>query len=194
VKLHQRLEYARLAEVLAERAMCEPQALREALQISGRGSPAFAEAVVGANLVGDWELGKVVAEVYNLAFLPVELCEPDEKALDGLDLAYLAQHGLVPLARFGQVLTVAMPGMVASEVLAGIRATDADLTIVPVVGSVAGNRRWIEQRLQPKLHAALPTLQVQAQGEPGEWGNLFDTADQAVLFELQGGQPDTGAP
>jgi hypothetical protein len=185
VKHNQRLDYSRLAEVLAERGMCEPQALREALQFSGRGHAPFAEAVVNANLVADWELSRVVCELYNLSFLPVDMVDPDPKARAGLNVAFLIEHGLVPLGRYGHVLTIAMPGMVPAEVL-GMLAADTDLYILPVVGTVRTNRRWIETHLQAEIRAALPvTSPEEVAQSAGEWGNIFDAADAAVLLDLK---------
>ncbi len=193
MKITQRLDNARLAEALADRGLCEPQALREALQLSGRGNAPFAESIVAANLVTDWELGRVVAELYNLPFLPVEFCEPDSRALQGLDIAFLAEHGIVPLGRFGTVLTIVMPGMVSAEVVAALQIPGTELTVLPVVGTVSGNRRWIEMNLTPKLQATLSTVIDGAQealANP-EWGNLFDAADAAVNLELT--PPEDGA-
>jgi hypothetical protein len=185
VKHNQRLEYARLAELLAERGMCEMQALREALQFSGRGHAPFAEALVNASLVSDWELSRVVSELYNLPFLTVDICEADPNARKGINSAFLIEHGLVPLSRFGQLLTVAMPGMVPAEVLAML-AAETELHIAPVVGTVQTNRRWIERHLQAELAAALPTSPgPQAAEEDGGWGNIFDQADAAVLLDLK---------
>lgn len=197
MKHHQRLDHNRLAEVLAERGLCDPQALREALQLSGHGNPSFAEAIVSANLVGDWELSKVVAEIYNLAFVPVDVCPPDSRALDGIDVAYLVEHGLVPMGRCGSVLTIAMPGMVAAEVLSGLPIAEGEVTILPVVGSVVGNRRWIDLHLVPKLHASLPSIAGGVHGAGGlmgaaEWGNIFDQGEANVQFDLQPDQSDTG--
>lgn len=197
MKLHHRLDYQRLSDALIDRGLCESQALREALQLSGHGNPAFVEAIVNANLVGDWEVGRVAAEIYNLPFMPVELCNPDARALEGLDIGYLAEHGLVPMGRFGSVLTVAMPGLVLAEVLSGIPIAEGELTVLPVVGSVVSNRRWIEKNLTPKLRAALPAAasvagQAAEMLSNPEWGNIFDAADAAVQFDLQTGQPDLG--
>ncbi len=197
MKLHQRLDYHRLSDALIERGLCEAQALREAMQLSGHGNPSFVEAIVSANLVGDWEVAKVVAEIYNLPFLPVELCSPDSRALEGLDLAYLAEHGLVPMGRFGSVLTVVMPGLVLAEVLGGIPIAEGELTVLPVVGSVQSNRRWIDVNLMPKLRAALPKM-AGPNASDGmmsnpEWGNIFDAGDAAVQFDLNPGSPDHGA-
>lgn len=190
VKNNQRLDYALLAEILAERGMCESQAVREALQFSGRGHAPFAEAIVNANLVSDWELSRVVCELYNLAFLPVDMAEPDPKAREGLNTSFLIEHGLVPIGRYGQLLTLAMPGMVPAEVL-GLLAAETDLYILPVVGTVRTNRRWIEMNLQAALAAALPTPSPEEVAESaGAWGNIFDAADAAVLLDLQQLPPD----
>ena len=193
MKLHQRLDYQRLSDALVDRGLCEAQALREALQLSGHGNPSFVEVIVNANLVGDWEVGKIAAEIYNLPFLPVEMCNPDPRALEGLDISYLSEHGLVPMGRFGSVLTVAMPGLVLAEVLGGIPVAEGEVTILPIVGSVRGNRRWIEQNLAPKLRAALPTAAAGASLTNPEWGNIFDAGEAAVQFDLNPGSPDHGA-
>jgi hypothetical protein len=191
VKTNQRLEYARLSEVLAERGMCDPQALREALQFSARGSAPFAEAVVSANLVSDWELSRVVCEIYNMPFITVDLYDPDPAARKGLNAAFLIEHGLVPLARFGQLLTVAMPGMVPADVLA-LLAAETDLTVLPVVGTVQTNRRWIEHNLHKELASVLPSItQQDTMQTANEWGEIFDQADAAVLLTLKPIRPES---
>lgn len=184
MKPSQRLDCARLAEVLAERALCEPQALREALQLSQRGHAPFAEALVNAGLVQDWELSRLVCELYGLPFLPVDICEADKRARDGIDATFLLEHGLVPVGRFGNVLTLAMPGMVPAEVL-GMLAAQTDLHIQPIVGTVRTNRRWLEQHLSAELDAALPKPEAHEVAQAtNEWGSLFDQADAAVLLDL----------
>lgn len=172
--------------------MCEPQALREALRLSGRGQTPFAEAVVNASLVSDWELSRVVCELYNLAFVTVDMYEPDAAARKGLNTAFLIEHGLVPLGRFGHLLTVAMPGMVEAEVLA-LLAAESDLIVLPVVGTVQTNRRWIERSLHGELSSVLPTLApAEAEQRSNEWGSIFDQADAAVLLDLKPLAPDPG--
>jgi hypothetical protein len=202
VKHNQRLDYARLSEVLADRGLVEPQALREALKFSGQGNLPFPEALVTANLIPDWELSRVVCELYNLPFLTVDLIEPDPKAMKGIEPSFLVQHCLVPLGRFGQVLTVCMPAIVPADVL-GVLAAQSDLYILPVVGTVRTNRKWLEinVKLQPvepiQPLAPIPALPdgmspLVGGGDEagGDWSNLFDAADAAVLFDLQ--QPTDG--
>lgn len=191
MKTNQRLDNNRLAEILAERGLVDPQALREAANYAAHGRIPFTEALVTANLVQDWELARVVCELYNLPFAPVEQIDPDPKALKGIDPAFLAENCLVPLGRFGQLLTVSMPCMVPADVL-GLLAATTDLVIVPVVGSVRSNRSWIERNMTQQVAPALPTPPSSGPEEPqgGEWGSLFDQADAAVLLDLQVPPPD----
>jgi len=184
VKHTQRLGYQRLAEVLMERGLVEAQAVRDALEMGQRGSLPFPEALVSASLVADWELSRIVCEVFGLPFLPIEIITPDPNAMEGLNLGYLMEHGLVPLSRYGKVLTVAMPAVVPAEILSGINHT-GEMMISPVVGTVRTNRRWIDDNLTPK--APLPTeldlSEMSADGD-GEWANIFDEGDAAVQLEL----------
>jgi hypothetical protein len=192
MKHNQRLDYARVAEVLADRGLVEPQALREALQFSGQGNLPFPEALVSANLVQDWELSRVVCELYNLPFLTVDVIDPDPKALKGLDPTFLVENALGPIGRFGQVLTICMPALVPADVL-GMLAAQTDLFVLPVVGTVRTNRKWLETNLQLQPPAAVPQAQQpKAGGEgAGEWGSIFDAGDAAVLLELQTPAPDS---
>jgi len=186
-----RLEYNRLAEALAESGLVDKKSLRDALQYSASGGTAFPRALVEANLVTDWEISRVVCELYGLPFVPVEVMDPDPAALAGVETSFLIQHALVPLGRFGQVLTVSMPALVEADVLAMLSA-QTDLLVLPVVGTVRSNRIWIETNLvkstpPPPKHGALPpppAVGGPEQEESDAWGSFFDDADAAVLMEL----------
>jgi hypothetical protein len=192
LKHNQRLDYARLAEVLADRGLVEPQALREALKFSGPGNLPFPEALVTANLVQDWELSRVVCEIYNLPFLSVELADPDVRAMKGIDPAFLVENCLVPVGRFGQVLTICMPAIVPAEVL-GLMASQTDLYILPLVGTVRTNRKWLEMNIKTTPIDPIPALPASAPQAAGggEWGSIFDAGDAAVLLDLQQPGPDS---
>ena len=200
MKTSQRLDNNRLSEVLAERGLVEPQALREAANFAAHGKIPMSEALVTANLVQDWELARIVSEIYNLPFLPIELVDPDTRALEGIDPQFLVENCLVPVGRYGQVLTVCMPAMVPADVL-GLLAATTDLVILPLVGSVRSNRQWLDKNLsaQPPVGAQAPAAEAEQeqasegaprQPGPGEWGSLFDQADAAVLLDLQVPTPE----
>ncbi|TDJ79840.1 MAG: hypothetical protein E2O39_00265 [Planctomycetota bacterium] len=175
-KHNQRLDYARLAEVLHEREIADAGSIRELLHHSKTGGTPFAVALVTSNLVGDWDLSRIVCETFNLPFLPVEIAPPDPEAAEGLDLGFLRENDLVPIGRFGQTLTVCMPGLVPADIL-GMLAAETDLVILPVVGTVQSNQRWMRANYAEEgTERALPV--------DASWSAMFDDADAAVLMDL----------
>lgn len=180
---HQRLDYSRLAEVLHEQGIANVDAIRELLQHSQEGGLPFCEALVTTNLVTDWDLSRIVCETFHLPFLPVGMIEPNPAAQKDIDTGLFATHQLVPLDRFGHVLTVAMPGLVQADVLATISAS-TDLVILPVVGTVETNRRWVTENL-----AVAGSSEIE-----GGWSNLFDEADAQVQATIDDADEVLGTP
>ncbi len=181
LKYTQRLDYARLAEVLHERGLANLDSIRELLQLSADGGMAFCEALVTSNLVSDWDLSKVVCETFQLPFLPIDLVNPNPKALEEIDVEFFAKHQLVPIDTFGQVITVAMPGLVPAEVLAQASAI-TDCILLPLVGTVESNRRWVAEHMTPEVEAPVEN--------EGGWGSMFDEADASVHATLDDSDED----
>ena len=174
MKYSQRLDYARLAETLLERGLVAPEPVRELLQLSREGGMGFCEALVTSSLMADWELAQLISETFQLPFLPIELLVPNPEAQEEIDKDFFIQHNLVPVDVFGQILTVAMPGLVPAEVLAQI-AVQTDSEILPLVSSVESNRRWVSDNLEARV---VPERE-------GGWGSIFDEADAEVLAGLE---------
>lgn len=163
--------------MLSQRGLVDPQRLKIVLQASAKSPIPLPEALVTENLIGDWELSRVVCEIYGLPFLPVDLYPPNTGVLNGLDQAFLRQHALIPLSRHGQILTVCMPALVPAEVL-GLFSASTDLHVMPVVGTVNSNNRWLAENMPAELPAEVP-------GQEGiGWSKFFDESDAAVLLDL----------
>lgn len=148
VKSAHRFDYTRFGEALVERGLLDRNVLTHVLQQCTTTRSLLTELLVRENLVSDWELSRVACELYHLPFLTVEQYPPSATALDGYDLGYLRHYALVPLDRFGGLVTVAMPGLVPSDILEGLRPGQNG-RVLAVVGSVASNRKWLEERLAP---------------------------------------------
>lgn len=147
MKNAQRFNYESLSQVLGQRNLVEASRLEYALQNSAKGtSPSFPEVLVADELVGDWELSRIVCELYGLPFVPVDIYEPDLAVLEGLDVEFLSRHRLIPVARHGDLLTVVMPALVPADVLGSLAAA-ADVHVLPLVGTVETNNRWVEVNL-----------------------------------------------
>jgi hypothetical protein len=149
VKSAHRFDYIRFGEALVERSLIDRDVLNHVLHQLNTTRALLPEVLVRENLVSDWELSRVACELYHLPFLTIEQYPPSSTALDGYDLAYLRHYALVPLDRYGSLVTVIMPGLVPSEVLEGLRP-GRDGRVLAVVGSVTSNRRWLEERFAPK--------------------------------------------
>jgi hypothetical protein len=194
VKASQRLDYSNLAAALGQRGAVEPARLNLALQTSHQGPIPFPEVLVSDGTIGDWELSRVVCDLYGLPFLPVEIYPPNPKAMAGLDINFLREHRLIPIERHGQLLTVCMPALVPADVL-GQLAADADVQVMPVVGTVQTNNRWLAENMaltDDPANAHTPGH------TPTDWSNIFDQANAAVMEgligDMPGGQPSDTLP
>ena len=182
----QHLDYRHLCDHLVERSLIDPATIQHVLHQCNSTGALLPEILVQENLISDWELSRVCAELFGLAFLPVDIYPPSDEALEGLDSDFLRQYALVPLDRFGDLLTIAIPGVIPSSVLDGLKG-ELKIQILPVVGSVQGNRTWLGENLPESegvkslqdFEAALPT-------EDASWANIFDEGEQAVQLELNG--------
>lgn len=204
MKSTQKLDYARLGEALAERKLVERPAVEHILQQCLATGALMPDLLVSEGLISDWDLCRVVSEIYGLPFLPVSSYTPAEGVLNGLDPDYLRQYGLVPLDRFGRVLTVLMPGIVPTEVLDALAEAERVL-ILPAIGTVEGNRRWLDEHLPPPQMPALGAIQASLPSAKGatrsgapqqqptrvdpeslsDWAGIFDAGDEAVQDEIR---------
>jgi hypothetical protein len=172
----QRLDFGRLADHLADRGRVDAEVLRGLLEASSTGCQPLPQALVEGGFLSDWDLAKSVCEVFQLAFVPIEVATPNPELIQLFDPATLLKHGLVPLVQFGATVTVIMPGLVEADTL-GELAAASDLTIQPVVGTIQGNQAWLAQQIKT------------TEGESSEWGSLFDEGDAAVKAALDPADP-----
>ncbi len=206
-----RLDYQGLAASLDQRGLVDAPRLQVALTTCNQTGQPFPEILVLDDLISDWELSRVVCELYNLPFVPVDFCIPDTEAMEGFDKQFLLNHRIVPVGRFGDLVTVAMPAIVPAEILGSLSAA-LDVHILPVVGTVMTNNMWISENIEdpnPRAAAPLPTVvsspvddnglpelpslgdisvnlgDLEQLGAGGDgWSNIFDEGNAAVMNEL----------
>lgn len=168
-KHSKRLADTELARRLGESGLIE-QGVLDALLERLADDGGLSEALVEAGLIGDWELGRWASRWFGRPFLPMEVCSPSPEAAEGLSAGALVRHGIVPLWRHAGGLVVAMPGITSEAALEAL-AEDAGCVVQAVVGSVRGNRRWLEE------HLARAPLPENEQEEGDSWSLLFDVGD-----------------
>ena len=184
MKISQRLDYNRLAEVLFDLEAVEHDTLQHILQQSFNTGEIFPEVLVREGLIADWELSRITCEAFHMVFLSVDFYEPSNEAMAIFDREILHQHCLVPLDVFDDLVTVAMPALTPSEVLVSL-SEQIGKVIQPAVGTAASNRRWLLEHAPLTVSAEDPASALPADGEE-DWGSVFDEGDAAVLMELNG--------
>ncbi len=139
------LSESRLARSLVERGLVSGEIIESLFQSCSESQGLLTEALVREGLLSDWELSKISAEIFSLPFLPVDVHPPTEGCLEGIDLGFLRRWCIVPLARHGDLLTVAIPAAIspqAHEEL--VRLSGCELAFV--IGTCTTNRLWLEDR------------------------------------------------
>ena len=177
------LDYGRLADHLTDKGLVDRPTVQHVLQQCSSTGALMPEILVSDGLVSDWEVARLCAELFHLPYLPLECYPPNPEAKAGLDPDYLRQYGLVPLERFGELLTVAMPGVVPTAVLDGLVA-DTSLQVIPVIGSVKSNRAWLDEHLPQPNGTSLEAFSAALPEDDSAWANLFDVADEEIKFDL----------
>ena len=187
MKSTQRLDYNRLSDALVERGLVGRDIINHILHQCQTTGSLLSDLLVGEDIVSDWELSRVACELYHIPFVTVDICPPADDAMEGLDPDYLRQYALVPLERFGKLLTVAMPGLVPTDVLEGISVEEGG-RVLPLVGTVKTNRRWLLEHLPPPVMPSVLASDGEAVtlGSDESWTNIFDAGDEAVQLELNG--------
>jgi hypothetical protein len=188
VKTSQKLDFGRFAEALVERGLVDREVLNHVLHQCQTTGALLPNLLVMEGFVADWELSKVVCEIFNLPFLTVKIYPPREGLAEEIDPDFLRHYSLVPLDRYGKLMTVAMPGLVSKEILDALR-NEKTHKILPVVGTVLTNREWLDEHI---IAPAMPTApeKTQEDGLPPltsqdeEWTNIFDAGDEAVQHDL----------
>ena len=178
------LDYRRLADQLVDRGMIPKASMQHVLQECNNNGSLMPEVLVTEGLISDLELSRVCTELFHLPFVPMECYKPADDAVGDLDREYLRRFGLVPLDRFGKLMTISMPGIVPTSVLDNITEDDS-ICILPVVGTVKGNRRWLKDHLPSAESTTMEAFSAEILDDESSWGNLFDEGDESVKMNLQ---------
>ena len=186
-----RFDYVRFGEAFVERGLLDVETVNHVLAQCHATRALLPEILVAESYVSDWEVSRIACELYHLPFLTVDLYEPSKDVISQFDANFLRQFALVPLDRYGELLTVVMPGLVPSDVLEGLRVSES-MKIMPIVGSVQSNRHWLAEHLPGPIPSASAeralNMDFDAIGSEEDWLNIFDAGEEAVQLDLKSKQ------
>lgn len=184
----ERITTVRLAEALSQSASVPNERITDALyQQDSTGVP-FAEVLVEAGDISEWDLAKLVVHHFQLPFLMASNIEIDPQAVTVLPEDFLFEHRLLPLQVFGSTLTIAMPVLVTNKVLQEAQQVSGK-DLFPIVGLSSENARFLHQlfpnhtRDEDARRERQRAKRSQEQSADS-WESIFDVGDQEVLKDL----------
>ncbi len=198
-----KLTSIRLAEALTQKDAVPNEVITDALYAQDRHGESFVESLVGSGNITEWDLAKLVVEQFQVPFLMAGNYDVGDEAKTSIPKELLFKHLIVPLDRFGDILTLAMPILAPFEVLMALRKqTGCD--VFPYVGLISENKRvlgemfsdffeWTKEE-EKRREAARTKRGPQgsrgaggseaAKGAEADWMNIFDVADAEVRHSL----------
>lgn len=194
----EKLTSVRLAEILSERGVVPSEAITDALYAQDRAGEPFAQVLIGAGHITEWDLAKIVTESFNLPFLMAGNYQLGDHAKSRLPKEVLFEHMIVPLDVFDDIVCVSMPVMLPFEQVMKIQKAH-NCELFPYVGLVSENKRvltdlhkdyphWLEQEQKRREAATEKRSKAAASGPAagaGDWMSIFDAGDQAIQKTIQ---------
>jgi hypothetical protein len=164
--------YPRLAEALIQRGSVDPNVVRGLLQESERSGQPLPELLVREELFSEWELVRLVGDHFNVPILYPLQYELDNNLMQKLGLEKLRELNLLPLARFGDVVTVVMPILTPVSELQELERVHK-IEIFPFTGPISENSQvLLEHGAKRGKKSATPL--------DSSWEKLFDEAEATI--------------
>lgn len=193
VKGLEKLTSVRLAEVITQKNSVPAEAITDALYSQDKHGEPFAQTLVAAGHITEWDLAKLVAENFQLPFLMASNYQVSDEAKKRIPDKVLFENLIVPLDLFDDVLCIVMPILTPFETIMKLQK-DSKVEVFPYVGLISENKKVLGS-LFPEFKAWLDGEQkrreqratMRANGkekEGGDWMSIFDAGDQAIQDTL----------
>jgi hypothetical protein len=195
VKGLEKLTSIRLAEALTQRDAIPNDVITDALYAQDRHGESFVEALVATGHITEWDLAKTVVEQFQVPFLMASSYDVGGDVRDLIDKDVLFEHCIVPIDRFENILTLAMPILTPVEVLSKIRR-QTGCEIYPYVGLVSENKNvltkmfpeyadWQKESEKRREQARVQRAEADPKASAGDWTSIFDSGDEQVRHGLR---------
>jgi hypothetical protein len=167
-----KLTYPRLAEALIQRGSVDQALIRQLLQESERSRQPLPELLVRDELFSEWELVRLVADHFTLPIVYPLQYELDNNLLKKFGIEVLRQKNLLPLAKFGDIVTMAMPILTPVSELQELER-EHKIEIFPFTAPISENSQILMEqggKGGKKSEALLDS----------SWEKLFDEAEATL--------------
>ncbi len=208
----EKLNRKKLGEILIDEGLISKTQLEDATRHREKTGEPLGYVLVDCSYLPEEELARTVSLQYQLPYVELTTVPPDKDLDELIPLRDLVMQRLLPIARFGSVVSIAVAEMPNMAVLKDLRQRTG-LTPFLYVAMLSEIDRHIqalmeakgmgqEQGLSPDValenvfggEAAIDeedlggdggTITIEAPDiDQGEWQNLFDEANEEVMKEL----------
>jgi hypothetical protein len=126
----------RLGELLVAEGMITQDQLAEALKVQERTGELLGEALVKAGFTTETEIAKTLCTQFAKPFMKPSKYEIAKEVMSLLPPKLLAEHQIVPIDRFGNLLVIAMAGLLDQPTFVKIQQlTGCELEVYITTGS-----------------------------------------------------------
>jgi type IV pilus assembly protein PilB len=156
----QRMSRKKLGEILVQAGVIDDLQLQAALTEQARTKELLGEVLVRRGFVTETDIVQTIALQFSLPYLSAEQIELAPAALDLLPLDLMRQHQVVPLDRFGPIVTVLCAGLLNTDLLNQIEQhTGCE---VQLFITTATDVKTLIGRIEERASAEEPAPAVQA--------------------------------
>ncbi|MHC4393600.1 MAG: GspE/PulE/PilB domain-containing protein [Planctomycetota bacterium] len=203
-----------LGRLLIDEGIVTPDQVDQALIEQERTGELLGEALVKAGYTTETEIVRTLCEQFGKPFCKASLYDVAKETLALLPARLLVENCFVPLDRFGNVLIIAMGGLLDAATIAQMRklsGCDIEVYISP-----PSDCRTVLRKLFPDMYDPITMLPIRTEEayttsfrlemteeeeddmggttrevegvaeEDSDWEALFEEAEQNVLKELKG--------
>ncbi len=190
----------RLGEILVNEGLITTGQIQEALEAQGNTGEMLGETLVRLGYITEEKIASTLADQFQLPFIQASSYDIEKSMSKVIPVQYMLDHLFVPLDTFGDVLIIAIAGLLTDDVISEIR--DRTKCEVFVYIATMGDVRKALEKMYPELFQLGPSQQqvtgigyteAISQGEPAveETDDGFDSAEAALDAILPDGEAAT---
>jgi type IV pilus assembly protein PilB len=178
MKFLEKLTKKKLGELLVMEGLVTRDQVVDALNEQRRTGKLLGEILVSYGVVSEWDIASTIAKQFQLPFLLTSSYTIGREIQTLISAEVLHKYQAVPLDRFGNILAVAVSGLLTPEMVEELeRLSACELSVY--VGLPSDVRHTLEK--------TFPLPKASSPAEP--WEAIFDAADQNVKADLKTPKP-----
>lgn len=183
--IDRRTSSKRLADVLVDEAILTKAQVAEASKYLRQADDPLGPHLIRCSFITPWDLSKAVCMHFTLPFFDLASFKPRKEVVALLDPAFLHGYGILPIDKFGKILTLAVCEALSPQVLQAI--VDRTSLSPYLYVSPYDKIREILEAAAPYEHAAgaaaaepAPAGATAEGGMDGDWMNIFEEAEKKM--------------